>query len=87
MKYILEPAKDIPVINEVDICVLGGSCTGVSAAIRAARLGAKVAIIEQQNCFGGGATSGMVCIWHSLYDTEFNKQIIAGTTQEIIEEM
>lgn len=87
MKTILEAAKSIPVIDEVDICVLGGSCTGVSAAVRAARLGAKVAIVEQQNCFGGGATSGMVCIWHSLYDTEFKKQIIAGTTQEIIDRL
>ena len=86
-QMITEPAKNIPVIDEVDICVLGGSCTGVSAALRAARLGAKVAIVEQTNCFGGGATSGMVCIWHSLYDTEFKNQIIAGTTQEIIERL
>ena len=87
MENIWEVARSIPVIADVDICVLGGSCTGVSAAVRAARLGAKVAIVEQQNCFGGGATSGMVCIWHSLYDTEFKQQIIAGTTQEIIERL
>ena len=37
--------QKLPVINEVDICVLGGSCTGVFAAVRAARLGAKVAIV------------------------------------------
>ena len=35
---IREEARDIPVIEECDICVLGGSCTGVFAAIRAARL-------------------------------------------------
>lgn len=87
MEAIIEAARKLPVIDEVDICVLGGSCTGVSAALRAARLGAKVAIVEQQNCFGGGATSGMVCIWHSLYDTEFKNQIIAGTTLEIIERL
>ncbi len=84
---ILEQPRRIPVVDEVDICVLGGSCTGVSAALRAARLGAKVAIVEKMNCFGGNATSGMVCIWHSLYDSEFKKQIIAGTTQEIVERL
>jgi hypothetical protein len=76
--------KKLQVINEVDICVLGGSCTGVFAAVRASRLGAKVAIVEKQNAFGGVATSGLVNIWHSLFNTEANKQIIAGLTAEVI---
>ncbi len=76
--------KKLPVLNEVDICVLGGSCTGVFAAVRASRLGARVAIVEKQNAFGGVATNGLVNIWHSLYNTEANKQIIAGLTLEVI---
>ena len=87
MNFIIEPSKNLPIIEEVDICVLGGSCTGVFAAVRAARLGAKVAIIEKQNCFGGVATAGMVNIWHSLYDNGNSKQIIAGLTQEVIERL
>jgi hypothetical protein len=74
---------NLPVLGEYDICVLGGSCTGVFAAVRASRLGARVAIIEKQNAFGGVATSGLVNIWHTLHDTEFNKQIIAGMTVEV----
>ena len=72
----------LPVIAETDICVLGGSCTGVFAAIRAARLGAKVSIVEKTNAFGGVATNGLVFVWHSLMNTEFDKQIIAGLTEE-----
>lgn len=87
MKTIIEPAKEIPVVQEVDICVLGGSCTGVFAAVRAARLGARVAIVEKQNSFGGTATNGMVNIWHSLLDSRFEKQIIAGLTQEVIDRL
>ena len=79
--------KKIPILNEVDICVLGGSCTGVFAAVRASRLGAKVAIIEKQNAFGGVATSGLVNIWHSLFNTEFSKQIIAGLTVEVTDRL
>ncbi len=79
--------KSLPVIAETDICVLGGSCTGVFAAIRAARLGARVIIIEKQNAFGGVATNSLVFVWHSINNTEFNKQIIAGLTLETMERL
>lgn len=81
--YITEPAKKIPIIYTADICVIGGSATGVFAAVRAARLGAKVVLIEKQNCFGGVATSGLVNIWHTYLDAKREKQIIAGLSQEI----
>ena len=71
----------------VDICVLGGSCTGVFAAVRAARLGAKVAIVEQANGFGGVAVNGLVNVWHSFMDTEFKRQIIGGMSQEVVERL
>ena len=87
MNEILEPAKSIPVVEEVDLCVLGGSCTGVFAAIRAARLGLRVVIVEKTNCFGGTATNGLVNIWHSLFDTSGEQQIIAGLTQEVLERL
>jgi len=78
---------NLPVYKEVDICVLGGSCTGVFAAIRAARLGAKVAIVEKQNAFGGVATNSLVNVWHSLYDAVFQKQIISGLTEETLDRL
>ena len=84
---IREPARDLPVWADVDVCVLGGSCTGVFAAVRAARLGAKVAIVERQNAFGGVATSGLVNIWHSVLDTGFRERIIGGLTQETIDRL
>ncbi|MFW6309337.1 MAG: FAD-dependent oxidoreductase, partial [bacterium] len=87
MPEITLPKKNIPVKNNVDICVLGGSCTGVFAAVRAARLGADVVIVEKQNCFGGTATAGNVNIWHSLYDNDKQEQIIGGLTVEVIERL
>lgn len=77
-------AKTLPVCLETDVCVLGGSATGVFAAVRAARLGAKAAIVERQNGFGGVATGALVNVWHSLYDTEFERKIIGGLTEETI---
>lgn len=64
MNAFHEPARDTPVIHEADVRVLGGSCTGLFAAIRAARLGARVVIVEKDNCFGGIATTTMVDAWH-----------------------
>ncbi len=84
---ISEKPKKTPVIHETDICVIGGSCTGVFAAVRAARLGAKVAIIEKQNSFGGVATQGLVNIWHSLMDSEYKYDVIGGLTREVIDRL
>ncbi len=87
MNTIHEAAREIPIAMEADICVAGGSCTGLFAAVRAARLGARVAIIENNGFFGGVATAGLVNIWHSFYDSKGEKQIIGGLSSEITERL
>ena len=87
MSTIFEPARQIPVWNEVDVCVIGGSCTGLFAAVRAARLGASVALIEMQGRLGGTATNGLVNVWHTLYDDTYTQQIIGGLTDEVEKRM
>ncbi|MFO8012725.1 MAG: FAD-dependent oxidoreductase [Phycisphaerae bacterium] len=84
---VREPARDVPVAADVDVCVLGGSCTGVFAAVAAARLGATVALVERLGFFGGTATASMVNVWHSLRDWDGKDQIIAGLTAEVIERL
>lgn len=84
---ITEPARAIPVIEQVDLCVVGGSCTGVFAAVRAARAGLRVVIVEKQNSFGGVATNGLVNIWHSDQDTTYTTQIIRGLSLEVVERL
>lgn len=84
---IQEPARDIPVVDDFDLCVLGGSTTGVFAAVAAARLGLRVAIVEQMGFLGGVATAGLVNIWHSLQSTDGKLTTIAGLTQETIDRL
>ncbi len=84
---IAEPARETPVIEECDLCVLGGSCTGLFAAIRAARLGLSVALVERMGCFGGVATLSLVNVWHSPLDEVFEKQIFAGLTIEVMDRL
>lgn len=85
--FLSEPARETPVVGEYDLCVIGGSCTGVFAAVRAARLGLSVALVERNIIFGGMAAAAQVNEWHSLHDSASEKQIIGGLTHEIIERL
>lgn len=52
--------RTIPLRYEADIAVIGGGMAGVSAAVAAARTGAKVILIERFAVVGGNATTGGV---------------------------
>lgn len=88
MSVMREEAREIPIVADCDLCVIGGSCTGVFAALSAARLGAKVAIVENNGFFGGTATASLWPHWKQIpYDTTGHQQIIAGLTMEVIERL
>jgi hypothetical protein len=82
-----ERPRETPVVGEYDLCVLGGSCTGVFAAVRAARLGLSVALVERMGSFGGVATISLVNVWHSPMDEVFEKQIFAGLSIEVMDRL
>lgn len=77
MKTYMEPAKKIPVLDEVDVLVAGGGPAGIGAALGAARSGAKVLVIEEQNCLGGMATSGMMSHWTGSKDSPLFNEIVS----------
>jgi NADPH-dependent 2,4-dienoyl-CoA reductase/sulfur reductase-like enzyme len=52
-KTIVEPEREVPVLAETDVLVVGGGPAGTAAAIAAARLGADVLLIERYNRLGG----------------------------------
>lgn len=60
MKTIKEPAREIPVRDEVDVLVVGGGPAGVMAAQAAALVpGTKVMLIESRGYLGGNMTIGL----------------------------
>ncbi len=87
MDYITEPERKIPIAGHFDLCVVGGSCTGVFAAVRAARLGLRVAVVEQHTILGGMATAGQVTHWHSTFDVAGERKIIGGLLDEMVERL
>ncbi len=86
MRMISEPAREIKVLKEADVVVVGGGPGGVASAIAAARMGAKTVLIERYGHLGGMATGGLVNIFPNLSDIS-GKQRIFGLNQEIIDRM
>ena len=68
---ITEPARQIDVIRNTDVLVVGSGPSGLAAAIGAARAGVEVTLIERFGCFGGNMTvvgvEGMA--WYRHEDT------------------
>ncbi len=72
VKTVTEPAKTIPVYDEVDVLVVGSGPAGHSAAMAAARAGVKrVGLMERFNHLGGMPTGGHVVYLPALgYDPD-----------------
>src|SRR5450755_3753875 len=56
-RTITEPARDVDVIHETGVLVVGSGPSGLAAALAASRAGAEVALLERFGCFGGNLTA------------------------------
>ena len=62
MKKIIDPEREISVLEEVDVLIVGGGPAGLGAAITAARNGLDTLLIERYGHLGGMATGGLVLL-------------------------
>lgn len=72
--------------QKYDIIVAGAGIAGISAAVKAARLGASVLLIEHYGFVGGMSTAGMVSPFmkHSINDETLVKGVFEDIEQEMI---
>jgi ribulose 1,5-bisphosphate synthetase/thiazole synthase len=87
---IIEPQREIPIVDTTDVLVVGGGPAGVAAAIAASRVGAKTILIERYNHLGGLWTGGLVLPLLSTHGVnKKNKQIkaIYGLGDEIAQRL
>lgn len=69
------PAETIPLSNDADVIVCGAGPAGVTAAITAARAGAKVRLFEWRGCLGGVWTAGLLGYFLDFDKPGFAKEL------------
>lgn len=82
---IAEPGGSVPVAARADVVVVGGGPAGFSAAVSAARKGAKTVLLERYPYLGGLAAGGMVLVLDDM--TNGQEITVTGTCMEMIDRM
>ena len=83
---VIQPRRELPILHQTDVLVVGGGSAGVVAAIAARRAGAQVTLVERYGHFGGLWTGGLVVliIGHIV---KGGKQVCQGIGEEMIRRM
>lgn len=81
---INEPAREIPVRTQVDVLVVGGGPSGITAAMAAAEDGLNVLLIESRSFVGGNMTIGLPILG---FLGQKGNQIIKGLPQKLIDRL
>lgn len=74
--------KEVKIVSETDVLVVGGGTAGTTAAIQAGRAGAKTLLVERGSQLGGTTTTGGVSFPGLFY--AWGKQIISGIGWELV---
>lgn len=82
MEYYVEPERKIEIVEQADVLVIGSGPAGFAAALGAARNGMKTVLVEQFNCIGGMATSGMMSHFTGATDSPIFEEAVARCRKE-----
>src|SRR3954469_13717601 len=79
--------RELDVLADVDVCVAGAGPAGLAAALAAARLGARVCLLERHGFLGGNFTAASVGTICGLYVDEGGSfaYVTRGLAEEVAE--
>lgn len=86
-RVIREEARDVPVLDEVEVLVAGGGVAGCAAAVSAAKAGARTMLLERNGCLGGVATATLMANIGNRYLTATGRQVLHGFAGELVERL
>jgi hypothetical protein len=83
-KTIIEPARQLRVIGQYDVLVVGGGPAGLTSALAAAEEGLRVGLIDGRSFVGGNMTIGLPVLG---FLSQKGVQIIRGLPQRFIDRL
>ena len=85
---VRRPADGPPWHLSAEICVLGAGIAGVSAALEAARLGRKVALLDGLPALGGQAVNSIIGTFCGLFaNGSHGRQLTHGIADDILRDL
>ena len=89
MNTVFEPAREISIVAEPEVAVVGGGPGGIMAAIASARSGAKTLLVEGNGFLGGMATAGLMTSFNGFRNEHppDHVQTVRGIAQELVDRL
>jgi hypothetical protein len=86
-KTLTVPQREVPILLDCDVLVVGAGVSGFAAAVSASRAGVRVVLAEKNHFPGGVATSGLMCSMSNYFCTRDGTQVTTGLPIEFIDRL
>ncbi len=76
--------RDLPVIAEVDVCVIGAGSAGATAAIASARTGARTLLVDRSPFLGGTSTAVLDTFYGFFTPGSASRKVVGGIGDDVV---